>query len=206
MGVGCMPKSNDGSGSRGSSVPVLSVGRPGHSGLADARKLLTDQQLVFAAWLAEPEGLRVPATRVGLASQLNVSTMTLRRWELRSDVQLAVRWLVLNASGDPLRLSRVLDEMYKMIWEVDDGSRLKLDYMRAWLQAVGATEALKRESRLLEAETVEELDLSRLSRDELVDMREALLAVQRSSLDRVDDGDDGDVVDADVVDGVDDVD
>lgn len=149
-------------------IPVLPQ-RPSAETLRRSSKRVSEKQLRYAAWKATPEPYRRPATVNELADLLGVTRMTLYRWGLDPKVQHAMRWMVLNNAGDPLRVSRAIETLFDIGDDVTQPLKMRLQAYRQALDAVGIKESIKVDPELLKVEDVNEIDLSKLSDDELIE-------------------------------------
>ena len=98
---------------------------------------LKERQAAFAVWLAEPEDIRVPGTMQELAKMLGVTEVTLWRWSKRPDVQMAVRYLILQNMAHPARVSSILDMYYEFTEDTNLPAKIRMAAGEKYLDAVG---------------------------------------------------------------------
>jgi hypothetical protein len=100
--------------------------------MATTPKKLTDKQLAFAIWLAQPAAVRVPKTMNELAVALGSSRQSLWRWAQDPRILEAARLVVLQNAGDPDNIKQVLDMLKEVALEKKDPKTAEI-----WLKAVG---------------------------------------------------------------------
>ena len=150
--------------------PTPVNGRPSKKSLADAQRLLDDDQMRVAVWLSIPEAARRPKTKKELAKMLQISEMTLWRWCKDPNVVMAARWLTLNSAGDVGRVTDILDMYYETAMNSDEYTGRRLEAADKWMKAVGAYEVWKYDNKLLKVKDIDDFDLDELSDDQLWDL------------------------------------
>ena len=98
---------------------------------------ISDKQAAFAVWLSEPVDARVPATYAAMADTLGVTETTLWRWSKRPDVQMAVRYLILQNKIQPDRVSTILDMYYEVAADAELPAKVRLAAGEKYLDAIG---------------------------------------------------------------------
>lgn len=98
---------------------------------------LAERQAAFAVWLAEPEDFRVPSSMSEMAAVLGVSEVTVWRWSKRPDVQMAVRYLILQNMGSPDRIANILDMYYECAMDAGLPAKVRLAAGEKYTDAVG---------------------------------------------------------------------
>lgn len=173
-------------------------GRPSKRSLADAQRALNDNQLRYAVWLSMPEVARRPSSKRQFAQTIGVAYKTVLGWDKHRDVILATRWLQLNAAGDPLSLSSVLDFLKNTALDDTQYMNHRLTAAKEWLGAVGVKDVWRHDNKLLETKQVDEIDLDSLSDEEiweLYNQRANMVGLETPELP----GSDDMVVDAEIV-------
>lgn len=145
-------------------------GRPSKSSIQRAQRALHDNQLRYAVWLSFPEEMRQPSTKKEFAQYINVSMMTLHRWDKDPNLVMAVKWLAIQNAGDVGRISNIVTMLYDTAMDPSKGDRLRVEAARDFLKAVGVHEVHKFDNRLLNIQDAGELDLDELTDDELWEM------------------------------------
>jgi hypothetical protein len=146
------------------------MARPTKEEQAIKARVLSDKQLAFAVWFAQPVGLRDPATMDDLADVLGCTRQSLWRWSKDPRILDASRWVVLQNAGEPSKVIQVLDMIHTKAVKDQD-----VRYAELWLKAVGVMAAnTNRDLSLWDAVTDETLDA--LSDDALQALKEAKAA------------------------------
>ncbi|HEY9814538.1 MAG TPA: hypothetical protein V6D20_01840 [Candidatus Obscuribacterales bacterium] len=142
-------------------------GRPSKTSLQRAQRTLHDNQLRYAVWLSFPESMRQPATKKEFAAYINVSLMTLHRWDKDPNLIMAVKWLAIQNVGDVGRISNIVTMLYDTAMDPSKGDRLRVEAARDFLKAVGVHEVNKFDNKLLKIEDAADFDLDQLTDEEL---------------------------------------
>jgi len=146
-------------------------GRPTKAATQKRIRELNEKQLLYVNWIASPPMVRKPATAKDLAAFLDVHEATLWRWGQDPQIALAARYVALQRSGDPHRVSVALDFLYGHFSGEYEDREFALKCVKEWLKAVGVHDTFKVSSELLGVEYQDDLDLSQLSDDELWDLQ-----------------------------------
>ncbi|UOF82183.1 DNA-packaging protein [Caudoviricetes sp.] len=146
------------------------MSRPTNESKARESRQMTDKQLAFAVWLAQPTALRDPKTQEELAEVLGVSRQSLWRWARDPRVLDASRYVVLQNAGEPDKVVGILDMIHSVALENRD-----VRYAELWLKAVGVMAAqTNRDLSLWDQITDDSLDA--LSDEALQALRDAKAA------------------------------
>lgn len=146
------------------------MSRPTNESKAREARQMTDKQLAFAVWLAQPAALRDPKTQDELAEVIGVTRQSLWRWSKDPRVLDASRYVVLQNAGVPEKVTAVLDMIHDVAIENRD-----VKYAELWLKAVGVMAAqTNRDLSLWDAVSDEALDS--LSDEALQALRDAKAA------------------------------
>jgi hypothetical protein len=141
---------------------------------------LSAAQMAYVLWAATPEGQRKPDTQAGLAEHLGVSYVTIWRWARDPRVTEAVRFVVIQNAGDPLRVGQILDMIHEVAME-----RRDLKYAETWLKATGVVNSWSRANTIMDlaAEISEDsLEFTDFSDEELVRIRDLRAAQEMEDL------------------------
>ena len=141
---------------------------------------LSAAQMAYVLWAATPEGQRKPETQAGLAEHLGVSYVTIWRWARDPRVTEAVRFVVIQNAGDPLRVGQILDMIHEVAME-----RRDLKYAETWLKATGVVNSWSRANTIMDlaAEISEDsLEFTDFSDEELVRIRDLRAAQELEDL------------------------
>lgn len=163
IGPGVMQTS---SGSKG--------GRPKKVDVERRQRAMHERQFLAAVWFATPDDLRQPATQEELAVLLGVTPMTIWRWRQTPDFQEAVRMIIIQNSGDPRRVAKVIDTLYEVAENVQHPKHLQ--YADLFLQATGVKHAMKGSAgnMVVNVDATQNFDLSEMTSDELESMLESM--------------------------------
>lgn len=147
------------------------MARPTNESKDRLKRELSEKQLAYVIWAADPPDLRQPATKDELAQVLDVSRQTLWRWERDPRVLDAVRFVVLQNAGDPKRIGQLLD----IIFEDAVASR-DLKKAELWLRSTGVLGQFTRSSGLLDYVESADGGFADFSLEELERMRKEAAA------------------------------
>jgi hypothetical protein len=150
-----------------SGKPVQPAGRPSTLSLQQAQQNLNEKQLLFCAWLAQPEDSRVPATRKAMSQELGVSEVTTWRWAQDPKILAAVRWLVLQNVSDPVMISNAVKFLEETFMDSQNSMKVRLEAVREFMKAIGVQYIWKSDPELLKIKDVEEIRLDELSDEEV---------------------------------------
>lgn len=146
------------------------MGRPTNQEQATKARVLSDKQLAFAVWFAQPVPLRDPPTFDELAEVLGCTRQSLWRWSKDPRILDASRWVVLQNAGEPSKVTQVLDMIHTKAIKDQD-----VRYAELWLKAVGVMAAnTNRDLSLWDNVSDETLDS--LSTEALEALKDAKLA------------------------------
>lgn len=126
------------------------MGRPSEVVRAQQKRDLSDKQLGYVIWAATPVGVRVPETAAEFAEVMGVSRTTLWRWERDPKVLDAVRFVVVQNAGDPLRVTAMLNMVADVALERETAVGLKLKAAEVWLRATGVMSQSTRSNSILD--------------------------------------------------------
>lgn len=112
------------------------------------RKELTEKQIAFVIWAAQPDGAREPNTQEEFCLKMGIHPTTAWRWSKDPRVLDAVRFVTLQNAGDPKRVGQILDMLFNRAMR-DDQYSMKAAEM--WLKSVGVTNQFSRGNSILEA-------------------------------------------------------
>lgn len=187
---------------RTDSEPIARInGRPSKASLKRAQLALRDNQLRYAVWLSFPENMRNPATKAEFAEYINVSTVTLYRWDKDPNLVMAVKWLAIQNAGDVGRISNIVTMLYETAMDPSKGDRLRVEAARDFLRAVGVHEVHKFDNRLFSIEEAADLDLDALSDEELWELYNERARQAGLSGGFIPEATDAELAEAEVVDG-----
>ena len=142
------------------------MGRPSDVERERKQRKLSEKQLAYAVWLAQPAGLRQPSTMEDLATVLGTTRQVLWRWGKDPRVLDASRYVVLQNAGDPAKVTQVLDMLFNVAISKCDPKVADI-----WLKAVGVTGASGRDQALWEEVNEDALDV--LSDETLAALKQA---------------------------------
>lgn len=112
------------------------------------RKELTEKQIAFVIWAAQPDGVRKPDTQEEFALALGIHPTTAWRWAKDPRVLDAVRFVTLQQAGDPKRVGQILDMLFNRALRDDQYS---MKAAELWLKSVGVSNQFVRGNSILEA-------------------------------------------------------
>lgn len=125
----------------------------------DARKL------EFIDWLTTPPHMRgvdgVPKSMEELADKLGVTSRTLRNWKADKLIRQAWDQEARAIVGSPERKQRVLDELYELALDREDGKQMKAADL--YLKAIGAITPAAQEEATAGPSKVSELSDEQLA-------------------------------------------
>jgi hypothetical protein len=110
---------------------------------------LTEKQLTFVVWAAQPDGIREPDTDSEWADVFGVNRSTVWRWRKDPRVAQAIRFIVIQQAGNPLNVGRVLDMVLARALSGDEQYALKAAEL--WMKAVGVTGQNNQKNSILES-------------------------------------------------------
>ena len=157
------------------------MGRPSNAETAARKRQLNQNQLAYVMWAATPESLRQPASKKEFAQVIGVDQTTLWRWEKDPRVLDAVRFVVLQNAGDPLRVGQILDMLHTKALKDQDR-----DAAKVWLTATGVMTQFGRSNSILEHLESDEASFADFSTEQLESFLEAQKAdeLERAAINR----------------------
>lgn len=115
---------------------------------ASQRKELTEKQIAYVIWAAQPDGVRQPPTRGEFATRMGINDSTAWRWSKDPRVADAIRFVVLQNAGDPSKVTQLLDRVFEVA--MTDG-QYGMKAAELWIKAVGLTSQFTRGNSILDA-------------------------------------------------------
>jgi hypothetical protein len=129
--------------------PKNKGGRPSGAAKRAKAKALHDRQWLYVQWLSVPPDHRDPKSQKEFAKMIGVTDETLRAWKMDPRISEAVRRTVLEAAGDPSRVSRVMDILFDRIESSSAAGALDMKAVDTFLKAAGVADVWRK------ADTVE---------------------------------------------------
>lgn len=88
--------------------------------------VLSDPRHVrYVEWeVARAIDAQSPKTQLELAAELGVSARTLRDWAAREDVQARRRELAIQAGGDPVRITQVMNALFQTATDTESAKQV----------------------------------------------------------------------------------
>lgn len=150
------------------------MGRPTLEDTARKGRELNERQLAFVVWAAMPETVREPKTIEEFCEVVGVTRQSVWRWEKDPRVVEAIRFVVLQNAGSPLRVGQILDMLFE-----DALSGRDLKKAELWLKSTGVLTQFTRPTGLLDYVADQTSGgFSDFSTDELERLRQAAAAAE----------------------------
>jgi len=145
------------------------MGRPTNAERDARTRELNRNQLAFVVWYATPADLREPRSEQEFIEVIGVNQSTVWRWKKDPRIQDAIRFVVLQNAGDPLRVGQILDMLHEKALADKDREAAKV-----WLTATGVMGQFGRQNTVLDALDADpEVGFADFSTEQLIALREA---------------------------------